>query len=175
MSADAPDATVAPGAVAAPDADALAETLRAAVRSELDEVVPHVVTALKRHDAVAGLTERLDRAERRLGERERRPLVAGVRRVLAMVRRMDFEPAARDAVLAELEALLVGAGYTEFGETGEPFDTDRHEAIDGSAPEGGAHVAEVLDPGLETLGEVVVRARVRVAGNATDARSDDEQ
>jgi hypothetical protein len=173
VSADA--APAAAGQTAAGAHDALVEALRGALRGELDEVVPHVVTALKRHDAVAALTERLDRAERRLGERDQRPLVSGLRRVLALVRRMDFEPAARDAILAELEGLLVGAGYTEFGEVGEPFDPARHDAIDGSAPAGGAHVAEVLDPGLEALGDVVVRARVRVAGNPIETRSDDEQ
>lgn len=149
----------------------LAEIVGTAVRAELDQVVPHVVAALKRDAAVKDLADRLNSAERRLGEREQRPLVSGIRRVLGLVRRMDFEPAARETLLSELEQLLVGAGYAEFGETGEPFDPARHEALDGSASPTTAVIAEVLDPGLETLGEVVVRARVRVADGSTPQES----
>jgi hypothetical protein len=143
----------------APSTDALP----AAVRHEFDQVLPHIVTALKRHDGVAELRRRLDLAEKRLAGREQRPLVAGLRRVLTFVRRLDFDPVAKEAITTELERLLVGAGYQEFGEVGEAFDPQRHEAVAGEAEEGSAVVTELLEPGLETLGEVVARAKVGVA------------
>jgi molecular chaperone GrpE (heat shock protein) len=139
------------------------ENLAEAIRNELDQVLPHVVTALKRHDGVAELRRRLDLAEKRLGDREQRPLVKGIRRVLEIVRRLDFDSDAKEAISSELERVLVGAGYEEFGEAGEAFDPQRHEVVDGSAEEGQAVVAELHEPGLETLGEVVVRAKVSVS------------
>lgn len=143
---------------AAEDSAALAE----AIRHELDQVLPHVVTALKRHDGVAELRRRLDTAEKRLADREQRPLVNGLRRVLGIVRRLEFDPAAKEAIASELERVLVGAGYQEFGEAGEAFDPQRHEAVEGTAGEGPAVVVELLEPGLETLGEVVARAKVEI-------------
>jgi len=137
--------------------------LATVVREELDQVLPHVVTALKRHDGVAELRRRLDLAEKRLADREQRPLVVGLRRVLAIVRRLDFDPDAKEAVSSELERVLVGAGYEEFGEAGETFDPQRHEAVAGEAGDGSAVVIELFEPGLETLGEVVARAKVEVA------------
>lgn len=125
-------------------------------------MLPHVVTALKRHDAVDDLSNRLDAAERRLAERDRRPLVAGLRRVLSLVRRLEFDPETKAAIGAELERVLVGAGYVEFGEAGEAFDPDRHEVVEGEAEDGAAVVRKLFEPGLETLGDVVVRAKVRV-------------
>lgn len=149
---------VAPPAASAADGAELA----AAVRHELDQVLPHVVTALKRHDGVEELRRRLDLAEKRLADREQRPLVGGLRRVLGMVRKLDFDPDARDAIASELERVLVGAGYQEFGEAGEAFDPQRHEVVEGSAGDGPAVVVELLEPGLETLGEVVARAKIEV-------------
>jgi molecular chaperone GrpE len=160
-------AQVPPGPEPSPDqARELATHVSAAMRDELDQILPHVVQALKRHDGVADLSRRLDRAERRLAERESRPLVAGLRRVLVTARRVDLDPQVHEAIVGELERVLVGAGYAEFGEVGEPFDPTRHEAVEtatsptGSA--GGTVVTEVLEPGLETLGEIVVPARVLV-------------
>lgn len=145
------------------EAESERSELSLALRHELDQVLPHVVTALKRHDGVAELRRRLDLAEKRLADRQQRPLVNGLRRVLGMVRKLDFEPDAKEAIASELERVLVGAGYEEFGEIGESFDPQRHEAVDGAGGEGAAVVAELLEPGLETLGEVVARAKVEVA------------
>jgi hypothetical protein len=142
--------------------EARQDDLAVAIRHELDQVLPHVVTALKRHDGVAELRRRLDLAEKRLADREQRPLVNGIRRVLGIVRRLDFEPDAKEAISSELERVLVGAGYQEFGEVGEAFDPQRHDVVDGSVDEGRAVVTELHDPGLETLGEVVVRAKISV-------------
>jgi hypothetical protein len=150
------------------------ESLKTAVRDELDQVVPHVVAALKRQDAVRDLSGRLDRAERRLAERDARPLVSGLRRVLSNVRRLELDADVRTAIVGELEGLLIGAGYNEFGDVGEAFDPVRHEALDGVASSGvHAVVLEVLEPGLETLGEVVVTAKVRI-GDASPATNETE-
>src|SRR6476661_5654623 len=83
------------------------DAIRKAVREEFDEVLPHVVTALKANDAVKALSERLHAAERRLAERESRPLVAGIRKVLRTARRLDYDPEVKDVLVGELEQLLV--------------------------------------------------------------------
>lgn len=134
----------------------------AAVRAELDGVLPHVVRALKANEGVAALVARLDTAERRLAERDRRPLVSRVHRLLSVVRRLELPADVRETLLAEIEEILLGAGYTEFGEIGEPVVAGRHEVIDGEASSVDAVVIHVFEPGLETLAEVVVPARVRV-------------
>jgi hypothetical protein len=151
------------GAADRVDEEASEEPLPAAIRHELDQVLPHLVAALKRQDAVAELRRRLDLAEKRLSEREGRPLIRGLRDTLGFVRGLDFDPEAKEAITTKLERVLVGAGYEEFGEPGEAFDPARHEALAGEAPAGSAVVAGLIEPGLETLGEVVVRAKVEVA------------
>lgn len=143
-------------------AGGIAAIVREAVRAELDGILPHVVTSLKRNDAVADLSRRLDEAQRRLAERDQRPLIAGLRRVLVTVRSLDFDAPSKELIVSELERLLVAGGYTEFGEVGEPFDPVRHEAIAGEVESGTAIVLELFEPGMETLGEVLARARVRV-------------
>jgi hypothetical protein len=147
----------------APSAGAtIASVVREAVRTELDEVLPHVVTALKRHDAATDLAQRLDAAEKRIAERNARPLVAGIRRSLNMVRQLNFDAEVKSAIVGDLERMLIGAGYTEFGEIGEPFDPSRHEVISGEAGVESVVVLEIFEPGVETLGETVAPARVRV-------------
>jgi hypothetical protein len=137
--------------------------LPAAVRHEFDQVLPHLVTALKREDGVVELRRRLDLAEKRIADRNQRPLVGGLRQVLILVRSLDFEPDPKEAITMELERVLLGAGYEEFGEVGEGFDPDRHEALAGEATTGSPIVTALIEPGLETLGEVVVRAKVEVS------------
>jgi hypothetical protein len=139
------------------------DALPGAVREEFDQVLPHVVTALKREDGVAELRRRLDLAEKRLADRDRRPLIRGLRQALMLVRSLDFDPEPKEAITTELERVLIGAGYEEFGEAGEGFDPDRHEALSGEAPAGSPVVTRLIEPGLETLGEIVVRAKVEVA------------
>lgn len=151
----------------------LGDGLRAAVREELDEVLPHVVSALKANDAAKALAERLQVAERQLSERNNRPLVAGIRKVLRTARRLDYDPDVKDTLVGELEQLLIGAGYTEFGEVGERFVPGRHQALDGQAPGTAIIVAEIFEPGLETLGEIIVPAQVRV-GSAPDANQPED-
>jgi len=150
------------------------EAVRAVVREELDAVVPYVVTALKRHDGVADLARRLNEAERRLAARDQRPMVSRVYRLVGLIRRLELPEDVHAMLVGELLDVLTGAGYSEFGETAEAFDPVRHEALDAAAPDGAAVVAEVYEPGLKTLGEVVVRARVRVgAASASEAIEED--
>jgi molecular chaperone GrpE len=151
-----------------------AESVRAAVREEFDEVVPHLVAALKRNDGVADLVRRLDDAERRLGARDQRPLVARLYRLVGLVRRLDLPDDVRQMLLDELLDVLRGAGYSEFGAVGEPFDPLRHQALDADVIAGAAVVASVYEPGLETLGEVVTPARVRVGGELPADRPTEE-
>lgn len=139
------------------------DALAGAVRQEFDQVLPHIVLALKREDGVAELRRRLDLAEKRLADRDTRPLIRGLRQVLKLVRTLDFETGPKEAITMELERVLIGAGYEEFGEVGEAFDPARHEALSGEAPAGAPIVTDVIEPGLETLGEVVVRAKIAVA------------
>jgi hypothetical protein len=148
------------------------DPLAAAVRHEFDQVVPHLVAALKREDGVAELRRRLDLSEKRLADRNQRPLIRGLRRVLMLVRDLDFEPDSKETITMELERVLSGAGYEEFGEVGEAFDPDRHEALSGEAPAGSPVVTRLKEPGLETLGEVVVRAKVEVASDGAGAAED---
>jgi hypothetical protein len=154
--------------------DAMGAAIAAAVRAEMDQVVPHLVSALKRDDGVAELARRLDVAERRLADHNQRPVIARLHRLVGLVRRYDLPADVRDAVAEELVDTLRGAGYTEFGSVGEVFEPGRHEALDGSAYGGSPVVAEVFEPGLETLGETVVRARVRVASAEAVAMTSDE-
>lgn len=150
------------------------EAMRAAVREELDEVVPHIVAALKRNDGVADLVRRLDDAERRLAARDQRPLIARLYRLVGLVRRLDLPDEVREMLLDELLDVLRGAGYSEFGAVGEPFDPVRHQALDAGALDGAAVVAGVYEPGLETLGEVVIPARVRVGADVPEDHTTEE-
>lgn len=162
------DTPSVPHAGPADPLQSLSDGVCAAVREELDEVLPHVVNALKANDAARALAERLQVAERQLSERSNRPLVAGIRKVLRTARRLDYDSDAKDTLVGELEQLLIGAGYTEFGEVGERFVPGRHQALDGQAPGTAVIVAEIFEPGLETLGEIIVPAQVKV-GSAPDA------
>lgn len=168
---DAPIEEAPQGALVT-EAGACDASVRQAIREEFDEVVPHLVGALKRNEAFDQIVARLDRAEKKLAERERRPLVGGLVRVLHRIRRTDFDAAVKESLLHELEALLVGSGYEEFGEPGEPFDATRHDAVEGSVDGGKAVVKEIYEQGLETLGEVVVPARVRVGSDTEETESE---
>jgi molecular chaperone GrpE len=142
--------------------DATVAAVRAMLREELDQVVPHVVSALKRNDGVAELARRLDAADRKLAQRDQRPVIARLHRLLGLVRRTELPDDVHEMLVRELVEMLEGLGYTEFGDVGEPFDPARHEPLDGAAGDGVATVVEIYEPGLEALGEVVVLARVRV-------------
>lgn len=140
----------------------------AALRRDLDTLLPHVVRALTRDEAHAALIARLDDAERRLQARSGQPLALALARLLWDVRRFDRrDMTAAGAHLTyvedELSAILRRHGLEEFGEPGEAFDQERHRPVAGVVgADGGAVVAEVVTPGLAFGDDVVVRAVVHV-------------
>jgi hypothetical protein len=142
-----------------------------AVRAEFDSVIPHVVQALKANDSAQIVAKRLADAERRLAERDNRPIVSGLTETLRRVRKLEFEADAKATVVGDLESVLIGAGYSEFDDLGDRFDPARHEAISGVSESGEAVVVEVLEPGLEALGDVIVRARVVVGDDELERNS----
>ena len=148
--------------------DGIEHVVHRAVREELDEVVPHLLAALKRDRAFDAIAARLDDAERRLEARRERPVVVAVHRVLNRLRHLDVDPDAKAALDDELVAVLRGAGYDEIGVVGEPFDLDRHEPLEGETLDGRGTVAHVFARGLTCFGQVVARARVRVAASPAD-------
>lgn len=145
------------------EGDEFEATIAKAVSLEFDKLLPHVVQALKVDRAHDELVGRLNEAEKRLQARDVAPLIGRVRHILLAVRKNEYSPELRDWIVGELEATLSGSGFLEFGEVGETFDPARHEAVVGQA-EGstGVVVTGVVAPGLETLGDVVVKASVEV-------------
>jgi hypothetical protein len=156
-SAEAP--AEAPAAVAS----SLAGLVRAAVREELDEILPHVVVAIKRDRAFDELSDRLSKAERRLEARRERPLAVAVHRHLNRLRHLDFDPAVKDSLEAELVKILRAADFDEIGRVGEEYDPARHDALGGRVIDGKGTVAEVHASGLSSVGDVIIRAQVRVS------------
>jgi molecular chaperone GrpE len=146
----------------ATDPGAIGELVRSAVHDEFDAVVPHLLTALKRDRAFDALSDRLREAERRLDSRRERPLAVAVLGLLDHVRHLSFDPEAKSVLEAELVRMLAAAGFEEFGTTGERFDPDLHNAIDGRTSGGRGVVSVVHAAGLRSYGEVVVRAKVAV-------------
>lgn len=142
---------------------AVADEVRQAVRDELDQVMPHLLGALKRDRAFDALEERLRVAERRLEARKERPVAVALLRVLHQLRHLDFDPVAKVALDQELVGVLAKAGYEEIGAVGEPFDPARHKALGGATKDGEGSVVELYATGLACSGEVTVPAQVRVA------------
>jgi hypothetical protein len=158
----APDQPAAPGAEPALPA-AAAETIRAAVHDEFDQVLRHVVDALRRDKAFDELSDRLRTAERRLEARRERPLVAALHRLLDHLRHLDFDPLVKDVLEAEIVTMLLQAGFEETGRVGETYDPARHETIGGRAEDGRASVVRVDTRGLSSFGDVVFRAKVQIS------------
>jgi hypothetical protein len=152
------------------EATGLAGEVRQAVREELDQVLPHLLGALKRDRAFDALAARLQETERRLEAHRERPMAVAVHRVLCRLRRLAFDGDARTALDAELVKVLAEAGFEEFGAVGEPFDPVRHEALSGEAQDGRAVVVELYATGLGCFGQVVTAAQVRVGAEAPSSK-----
>jgi hypothetical protein len=150
------------GTGAAQEAPDLAGLVRSAVRDELDELLPHVLAAVKRDRAFDELSERLSKAERLLATRRERPLAVAVHRFLSRLRHLDFDQAVKDSLAGELVKILADAGFTETGQVGEDYDPDRHDALAGRAVDGKGTVSAVDASGLASFRDVVVRAQVHV-------------
>lgn len=155
--------------VAAPTPDdatsattALAEEI-AGLRSEFATVLPHLVAALKRNDAVQELTDRLAAADKELAQRRALPALLGVARALHRVRTMDLPDDARSTLDQELGQILLDGGLEEFGSEGDQFDVTLHDPLEGSVgPSGVATVTTVHATGLTMGALVVLRAAVSI-------------
>lgn len=152
------------------EATGLAGEVRQAMREELDQVLPHLLGALKRDRAFDALAARLQETERRLEAHRERPMAVAVHRVLCRLRRLALDGDARAALDAELVEVLTEAGFEEFGAVGEPFDPARHEALAGEVQDGRAVVVELYATGLGCFGQVVTAAQVRVGVEAPSAK-----
>lgn len=139
------------------------DAIRAAVHAEFDEVLPHVIEALRRNNAFDEINDRLRTAERRLEARQERPVIIGVHRVLDRIRHLDFDQAIKHALEDDLTAVLNEAGYAETARPGEDYDPARHDAIHGRALDGKAIVTKVHAHGLDSFGDVVIRAKVEIS------------
>lgn len=145
----------------------VAEAVRAAVHDEFDQVLHHVVEALRRNNAFDELSDRLRTAERRLETRRERPLVSSVYRLLDHLRHLDFDQSVKDALEAEIVRMLHEAGFEETGCVGEAYNPALHEAIGGRSNGGRATVSQVDTRGLTSFGDVVFRAKVHVSPSIT--------
>jgi molecular chaperone GrpE (heat shock protein) len=146
--------------------DGAIEAIRAAVHEEFDEVLPHLVEALRRNNAFDEINDRLRAAERRIEARRERPVIVGVHRVLDRIRHLDFDEAIKEAIENDIASVLSQAGYEETGQVGEDYDPACHDAIAGRALDGKAVVTKVHSHGLTAFGDVVVRARVEISPGA---------
>jgi molecular chaperone GrpE (heat shock protein) len=138
------------------------DAIRAAVHAEFDDVLPHVIEALRRNNAFDEINDRLRTAERRIQARQERPVIIGVHRVLDRIRHLDFDQAIKQALEDDLTAVLAKAGYAETGRPGEDYDPARHDAIDGRALDGKAIVTKVHAYGLASFGDVIIQAKVEI-------------
>jgi hypothetical protein len=159
------DLAAAPASAPDPDPMVLqmAQVIGDSVRAQLDEVLPHVVTAIRQNHAFDELNTRLSRAERRLETRRERPLVVALHGLLIRLRHLEFDPEIKGSLDAELVKILQDAGFDEIGRTGEQFDLERHDALGGRTSRGKGTVTAVYATGLSSFGDVIVRAQVEVA------------
>jgi hypothetical protein len=145
----------------------MVELVGNAVREQLDEVLPHIVTAIRQNHAFDELSTRLSRAERRLETRRERPLVMALHGMLIRLRHLQFDSQVKNSLDAELVQILHDAGFEEIGRVGDEFDLDRYEALSGRTTDGIGTVAEVYAAGLASFGDVIVRAQVEVAPHSS--------
>jgi hypothetical protein len=141
----------------------VANAIRAAVHDEFDQVLHHVVEALRRNNAFDELSDRLRTAERRLETRRERPLAAAVYRLLDHLRHIDFDQSVKGVLESEIVQILSEAGFEETGRVGEAYDPALHEAIGGRSNGGRATISRVDTRGLSSFGDVVFRAKVQIS------------
>jgi molecular chaperone GrpE len=101
--------------------------------------------------------------------RELLPALDNLERALAHAADADADPALIDGlrlVSRELLGALERVGVTPFGEAGEQFDPELHEAVAQQPVEGRAsgEIVEVYQSGYRLAGGVIRPARVLVAG-----------
>jgi hypothetical protein len=154
---------------------ALAPLVRSAVRDEFDQVLPHLLAALKRDRAFDDMAKRLRDAEARLDARRERPIAVALLALLHRVRHLQLDPVIQDSLDSELVTILRAAGFEQIGVAGERFDPDRHDALEGRTAGGAGTVDTVFATGLISYGDVVARAQVRVVPAIEDVHQEDER
>ncbi len=100
--------------------------------------------------------------EKKVLSRQERPTINRLHELSCSVQRLSEAADAKTHLEEALLDLMSSLGYEHFGRVGDAFEDTRHEvvaAVEGADPT----VSIVHAPGLESFGDVVVRARVEVA------------
>lgn len=153
MSADHTSTSTTPqGSTSASSATNVADDI-AAIRADLDRLVPPLVEALKRDQYFTELREQVRRAEHVSRAWRDWPLITGIHDAVLNLR----QSAQPDRHLLEhLESLIFQAGVTEYGLVGERIDPEEAEitAATGAGPR--LIVSVTRRPGLR-IGPVPLR------------------
>lgn len=150
-----------PGA-AAPRVDQEVASVISEMRGDLDRIVPHIISILRRDEE--GHRQRLAELERRSRELPTWPMAVGVHAFAERMRRTEMSPELFESIEVELNALLTAHGFRSFGRVGEAFESDHHEVASSFGRGAGPWVVdEVLVRGLAWMEQVVQRAVVTVS------------
>lgn len=145
-----------------------------ALQGDVGLITQHLVPFLKAQAQVTGLQEQVNGLLAARTARTERPLVVGLAKTLAVVRRSGgIDDATRLALESELMATLTSAGLKEFGREGDVFDPDRHAVLASSGD--GVAVVVVHARGVECFGEVLVKAHVELGTAPASAAAPTEQ
>lgn len=135
---------------------------QAAIRADFErlaEVIEPVVTR-----TYAETQARVRALEQRLLSRQERPTVNRLAQLLVSVQRLSSAEDIKAHVEDSILGILKGLGYEQFGEVGEALDEDRHEVLN-MEPGSDQRVTVVHNRGLQSFGDIIVRARVDVGGD----------
>lgn len=137
----------------------------------LDQLVPHLVSSLKRNQALESILERLDSAEKRLAARQEAPIASVLLRTMNEVLHMkELDAEARTVVVKGVASSLRRSGYDLIvPDPGSPYDHETSEitAADPGASIGPAPVVADLDSaGLACLGTTIIKAKVTLASES---------
>jgi molecular chaperone GrpE (heat shock protein) len=105
--------------------------------------------------------QRIRALETVIRNRQERPVIQQMAKLLADVRRLDCAEDIKAHVEESVTDTLTSLGYQEMGSEGEPFDPGRHEPMAGSVGRAGI-VTRVHSRGLACHGDVIIKARVEV-------------
>lgn len=105
--------------------------------------------------------QRIRALELVIRNRQERPVIQQMAKLLADVRRLDCAGDIKAHVEESVTDTLTSLGYQEMGSEGEPFDPGWHEPMAGSVGRAGI-VTRVHSRGLACHGDVIIKARVEV-------------
>jgi molecular chaperone GrpE (heat shock protein) len=103
--------------------------------------------------------------EQRILSRQERPTVQRLAQLLVSTQRLSEGADVRAHVEESILDILHGLGYEQFGVVGEPYDEQRHDVLTADAGRD-PHVVVVHARGLESFGDVIIRARVDIGGHS---------